>query len=318
MSKYKGAKCQYCQEIFEENSDVVICPECGSPYHRICYKQSGECVRKDLHENNASWHNEAETTQSKQGEVFVQCKSCGAYNSSENSVCHVCKAPIDNKNADSIPNAEPNNQQPPYDIPGFGPFVSMRFEKVNMDEEIDGVTVRDMSAYLGQNSGYFIPRFLKMKKEKKLVSWNWSAFIFDYLYLFYRKTISIAVLFGLLLFITNIPSLFYQLYTLAQGGYIQSLPFLTESFANKCLEMSSYLSYIALGLQLLFGMFFNRFYMEHVIKRIKKLKKQASGSEEFYVAASKKGGVLGSRVILVALMILFGFSFFTTVITTLF
>ena len=53
--KYKGEKCFYCNEVFNDNDDVVVCPKCGTPYHRECYKQAGSCINHHLHELGESW-----------------------------------------------------------------------------------------------------------------------------------------------------------------------------------------------------------------------------------------------------------------------
>ena len=59
--KYKGEKCFYCNEEFNDNDDVVVCPECGTPYHRDCYKQAGSCINHQLHESGESWKNTNDT-----------------------------------------------------------------------------------------------------------------------------------------------------------------------------------------------------------------------------------------------------------------
>ena len=44
MSLYKGYKCAACGNVFDENDDVVVCPECGAPHHRSCYLEKGQCA----------------------------------------------------------------------------------------------------------------------------------------------------------------------------------------------------------------------------------------------------------------------------------
>ena len=33
MMDYKGCKCASCHKVLKEGDDIVICPECGAPYH---------------------------------------------------------------------------------------------------------------------------------------------------------------------------------------------------------------------------------------------------------------------------------------------
>ena len=38
--KYTGIPCAACGKKFTAEDDVVVCPECGTPYHRACYRSS--------------------------------------------------------------------------------------------------------------------------------------------------------------------------------------------------------------------------------------------------------------------------------------
>ena len=42
--KYKGEKCAACDKVFTDDDDVVVCPDCGSPHHRECYKAENKCA----------------------------------------------------------------------------------------------------------------------------------------------------------------------------------------------------------------------------------------------------------------------------------
>ncbi len=55
MPKYIGQSCTSCQEKFTEQDDIVVCPDCGSPYHRECYKKEGKCINNELHTSGESW-----------------------------------------------------------------------------------------------------------------------------------------------------------------------------------------------------------------------------------------------------------------------
>lgn len=55
MPKYIGQSCTSCQEKFTEKDDIVVCPDCGSPYHRECYEKEGKCISADLHSSGEDW-----------------------------------------------------------------------------------------------------------------------------------------------------------------------------------------------------------------------------------------------------------------------
>ena len=47
---YTGIKCPVCGKAFTKQDDVVVCPECGAPYHRECYRNTGHCIFLEKHE----------------------------------------------------------------------------------------------------------------------------------------------------------------------------------------------------------------------------------------------------------------------------
>jgi hypothetical protein len=49
-AKFAGKECAACCEVFSDTDDVVVCPECGTPHHRTCYSENGECVNTFQHE----------------------------------------------------------------------------------------------------------------------------------------------------------------------------------------------------------------------------------------------------------------------------
>lgn len=46
---YLGLRCGVCGKDFQENDDVVVCPECGTPSHRTCYKENKGCPNLEKH-----------------------------------------------------------------------------------------------------------------------------------------------------------------------------------------------------------------------------------------------------------------------------
>jgi predicted amidophosphoribosyltransferase len=47
--KFENQVCPVCNNVFKDDDDVVVCPDCGTPHHRDCYKALGECKNKSLH-----------------------------------------------------------------------------------------------------------------------------------------------------------------------------------------------------------------------------------------------------------------------------
>ena len=40
----RSGKCSLCGKPFTDGDGVVVCPECGAPFHRACYEKKGKCV----------------------------------------------------------------------------------------------------------------------------------------------------------------------------------------------------------------------------------------------------------------------------------
>ena len=55
MGIHTGEKCIVCGQVFTDADDVVVCPECGTPYHRACWQKNGACINLPLHESGKSW-----------------------------------------------------------------------------------------------------------------------------------------------------------------------------------------------------------------------------------------------------------------------
>ena len=55
MQSFFGSLCPYCGEKFAEGDDIVVCPECGTPHHRECYKENSACANEAKHSENYEW-----------------------------------------------------------------------------------------------------------------------------------------------------------------------------------------------------------------------------------------------------------------------
>ena len=113
MSLYTGLKCKVCDKSFLEEDDIVVCPDCGTPYHRSCYKEKGECINYELHEKNQSYSVNEEKAK-KIGDKII-CEKCGMQNKSLSIFCERCGNPItieksaaDERNVNTEENPFPN------------------------------------------------------------------------------------------------------------------------------------------------------------------------------------------------------------------
>lgn len=90
--KYTGNVCQGCGRPFEDNDDVVVCPECGTPQHRECYDKENKCVCSHLHGEDYAWQgkvNDESPLPAEKAET-VSCPNCGYENPKGTPVCKQC------------------------------------------------------------------------------------------------------------------------------------------------------------------------------------------------------------------------------------
>ena len=94
MSGYIGTRCMICSEKFTSADDVVVCPECGTPYHRDCYGKEGKCVNSVLHKTGGSWKPSYDTGSDGSENQAVTCRFCGNTNPPLTLFCRRCGMPV--------------------------------------------------------------------------------------------------------------------------------------------------------------------------------------------------------------------------------
>ena len=171
---------------------------------------------------------------------------------------------------------------PPISGVGTAP-TSDPFGGLQADEQIDGVSVKDLAAVIGQNAMYYLPRFKAMQETGKKKIPNFAAFIFSVPWLFFRRMYLYA--FGLLLAnaALYLPNVFIILYAVNNPDAVQ-IPS-TYMWANMVCTLLMW------GLQVFMCFFGNQFYMNHCLKLARQLKSQTSSDEEYAALAQKHGGV---------------------------
>ncbi|MCM1285116.1 MAG: DUF2628 domain-containing protein [Acetobacter sp.] len=201
MNFSKDEKCPVCNQIFQDNDDIVICHRCGTPHHRDCYNQLGHCANYQNHNikvdeaspedcNNEYAEdtviNDTASVQSdNQNSCYYynpdnsaepdikRCTKCGAENEKGVVFCTECGEKFDLNESEFENN---NAVQMPYQS-----FENKQYEKSS--ETIDGKSIYDVACVVKSNSRRFIDKFKKNKK----ISWNWGAFFFGAYYYMFRK-----------------------------------------------------------------------------------------------------------------------------------
>lgn len=269
MFFYEGQSCPVCGERFGEKDDVVACPVCGAPHHRDCWKQEGHCHFAADHGTERQWAKEARTPKA-DALPTRNCPNCGNKNPEFAEFCSHCGREIGS--ADWQSNHTPPHRVHQYTPPTYGhgapfqPPFGDPFGGVPRTEQIGGVPVELVAQVVGQNSAYYLPRFLEMSRSGKKASWNWAAFLLPSNWLLFRKNL----LWGTLCFLFS--GVLEMFFTFA-GYRIQSHQTTPLTQEELQLYLLIYLiafvaiTVICIGISL-FG---NYLYMQQVLRKAKKL-----------------------------------------------
>lgn len=297
-NRYDSVNCPICDKPLS-GGDVVVCPECGAPYHKECYLKQGHCIFTELHEKQEYWKPPiAEINEPEQShDEALKCSRCGTVNPPNGIFCQVCGNQLGELNRDNAGNEinSPNTAQG-----GFGPFggpggmmppgiplnpYGSPFGGVAPDEEIDGLPAKDVAIFVNRNTHYFLPKFKEQVTTKRKII-NWPAFIFVGFYYLYRKMYALGLMLVALEMVLSIPSLIITWETLQTAGTTMT------SQPNAALYMAANIcSLLMLVSRLVFGLFANSLYKKHVYKKIHSIKATVTDHDEYLGTLAKKGSV---------------------------
>lgn len=295
MSNFTGAECKICKENFKDSDDVVVCPQCGTPYHRECYAKEGKCINGRLHEENKSWSQEMQESGEAQQK---KCAACNAVNKPHALICESCGASlVDNLNFSDDNNRNFNSQN---NFNGFAFNPGDKYCGFDPDETLDGdVKISEAADFIGTNVPYYLMLFKRMKETGRKISVNFICLVLPNFYFAHRKMWLEAVLTTVLLGILCIPQIIYSMVLMEDSIVQMGLP--TDILNAIDIQSRSFqllysiASYGSLIVYVLAFLFANRLYYRHMQKKISAVKKQYSSDTEVSQKIISAGGtsVLG-------------------------
>lgn len=221
-----------CQKPFEAGDDMVVCPQCGLPHHRECWLVENRCAMEEAHGTQWQWRREVADP-----EPPLQTEP-------------VYTTPVQEYTPAYTPNPVAENYQ--------------------QEQYIDGVALSDLTAVVGHNTRYYIPRFLRAS-EGRSCGWNWAAFLLGPWWLIYRK----QYVLGICLFVVQT-----VLDLLANFMYL-GLPsdatpaVMMEQLLQHPMIVPWTLAYYAyLFSRIFLGLRGNRLYMRNCLKKIRHLREK--------------------------------------------
>lgn len=320
---YTGVICPVCQKPFQPGDDIVVCPDCGAPYHRSCFKEAGHCVMTELHESGTEWVNpNAPKTPDHLSQGSVICPVCGLSNPGDQATCSQCGAPL-NQTSSRRPG---QTVVPGVDLPG--PFSNLDdgngpgsmgdlFGDIHENDLIGDIPARDYIYYTQGNYFYFLRVFKIFGQQAKSRVFNWAAFFFNFMYFFYRKMYKKGFLLLGVFLLTNVPSVLLS-YHMMQQALVNPALLSTLAFDLSGLEglmaITNLMFYVRLGFRIYGGLTANRTYYQQASQQIRQIRAESVHlpAEDYTALLSQAGGVSMKSVLFVFLglvALLFAVSF---------
>lgn len=309
--RFENQICPVCEETFKESDEIVVCPECGTPHHRNCYKSLGEC-------KNASLHNEGFSFKSVEPE--------------QEKIDILIDDEIKNtKDIVNVVNVEFNGDESKNNE-NLRSTIEELFKNIN-GKSTDQVLINNTpssyyEAAIGKNQNYYMPRFLIMEGTQKKHLVNICAFVFPFAWAIYRKMYKLALLvfciYIALLSVTIAPILtneeyieamnkcymedptFYEKVLLYDAGQSVTFTKTQSEFIeiSKNITISPVIAYgtlfVSIAMKILLGIFATRLYKEKLTKNIEKAKKLSLEESQLKSYLKSKYGVTPMFIAIIA------------------
>lgn len=305
MMDYKGHKCAACHKLLTEHDDIVICPECGAPYHRECYAKEGRCVFSEKHKSGFEYVPPEAKPDVNSGADCPICPACHAQNPPDTLFCEHCGQPLPPSFGPQM-NAGPAGPQynPQFNqTPSGADFQYAQANVMNqlhLAKEYDGISTTDWMEYIGNSAPYYLYQFQTMNETGKKTSFCWSAVLLPEFYFFYRKMWGWGALAALVMILISIPSM---LSMLAMLGVPLALPLSASALS----AMNTAAMVLNWGLRICAGLFAFHLYRKSAAKQILTIRARHDGDEAGYRTElhRRSGPSRVSVVVICAALIIF-------------
>lgn len=307
---YTGEQCFSCGNTFTDDDDVVVCPDCGTPYHRQCYKSAGECINHQLHESDEGWKRSSEMNSAvgdddTAGASSFCTKCLRIYDDPEKEKCDNCGTPL--VQVKKIRTDRRSDAQEGGFAKGFEEIdLTKEYMGFNPDEDFGGATLSEVSNFVGTNTFYYIPLFKRMKDLGSKISFNMICLFFPYFYFANRKMWLWALITAFASLILNIPSMLYLIGEELSGmpyKFMQEIASFISEYDDLILSLNEICGFADFALRFCMCIFANWLYMKFILSKIRKMKRN-SDMPLTPQRLRAKGGVQPLNILIIVLIIL--------------
>ena len=306
MPKYYGCPCEGCGKPLTLQDDIVVCPDCGAPYHRTCYEKMGLCIHAPAHGAGYEWKFPYQDAQ------LRTCPTCGERTLRSENVCRCCGAALPPESAEqpndrAAASAEQNQDfdySRMYRDEMYRNFTEKVVDPVHRnvraafgkDELIDGVPYQDWVDFIGTAAPVYLNDYSRMQLQHTKISLSFSALLFGPFYFFYRKAWKPAFAFLAAELLLFVPTLL-QMMQITGSSLSLGLSDSTYVVLGRVVSLASF------ALMLVRGMFAKWFYRKSAAEHIRRIRAEFPDDAQRSVVLSAQGGVswgavLGSLLLL--------------------
>lgn len=307
----KFVQCPYCLKAFEPGDDVVVCPDCGTPAHRACYKERGGCLNENKHATGYVWEapysKEREEAEQKAREEEAARKRAQTFGTED-------------RPKDTRPDGMPmDNEYGNYASYTTGDHGEMRptMRVIGPEEMLGDFRVREYGDVIQKNKNRYIPKFFVMDRTKRNFVGNAAAFLAPTLWSAYRRMYGIALLLVLAQFIVPLVALDSVVEYYSESYTLVREYMLTQADDQEAAEeaMASVMQkmpdppvalqvnhYVILAIHVLMGIFANTIYKRRCEQLLTKAKAIEDDAERAQFLKRRGGTSVISAVLFAAVL----------------
>ena len=297
MSRFTDRLCPVCRNRFTDNDDIVVCPECGTPHHRACYKEIGTCGVERYHAEGFVWNgrlpDQAEPSPEREQPV---------------------QQPEQTDSADphhaELPNYGAAQGESPLqeveELKDFNPYFEMyrKIRELTDDEKRgeDGVSSKELCHFAGRSVVHYsqafsafrvgLPKNGRIQPVKAFL--NCCSGVFAPIHQFYRRMDVLGIALLVLAALTSLPEVLlmydeqYAAITFAQS---------TIEMLNKLTVVCGFINFAELVLLCVFG---DYIYYKFCVRRIKKIRAayDDGNAAGYYAALTASGSPSKLRIVI--------------------
>ena len=306
MFNFEGQICDVCGKPFDKDSDIVVCPDCGTPHHRECWHSIGHCVNEHKHRAGYEWQPVRKTVP-QPAEGSITCPDCGSVMPRDTLFCENCGRSLKQPQQSTQSFNVPGGRVEVHQFPTFMPGVNDAEFRAQVDRELageyDGVPYRDMAVFIGQSAQYYIYKFKKMASNPKYKPFNFTAFAFPPLWFLFRKMWKPALVAAGINFVLNLPTCI--MVAVETGVLAASSPLMFPGIET----LAGIGSILVTLIGIVWGFLAIPMYRKDTVRRLKQMKADAQGNmDNYYRSILENAGPskIGARVVMLfALMYIF-------------